>query len=235
MLRPRTFRITAALILLLLGVSAQSPARAGFVSYQVNVDTSSVSGTPGSLFFQFNPGDSTALSAMATVTGFQGDSGTLATTAQYFGDASGLLPDPLTPLTLFNDQAFNAVLQDFTFGSSLSFDVSLSGQGVGATTGATASPFISAGSSFALSLFDSQGDILLTTDPNGSVVTLNLNVDGSTSVETFSTPSGGPPAASVNPAVSPAPEPCSLTLLASAFPTAFAIGLRLRRRVQPST
>jgi hypothetical protein len=102
-----------------MGVTAPPSARAGFVSYQVNVDTSSVNGTDGSLFFQFNPGDTTSQLATATVTGFQGGGGTLATTAQYYGDASGLLPDPLTPLTLVNDTALNAVLQGFTFGNSL--------------------------------------------------------------------------------------------------------------------
>jgi hypothetical protein len=233
--RLRTFRITAALILLLLGVSAPSPAHAGYVSYQVNVDTSSppIPGTDGFLFFQFNPGDATSQLATATVTGFQGVGGTLTTSAQYDGDASGLLPGSLT---LVNDTALNDVLQGFTFGSSLSFDVALSGPGVGATAGATASPFIPAGSSFALSLFDSLGDILLTTDPNSSVVTLNLNADGTTSPMTFGqSPTNNTPATSIIPAVTPAPEPSSLTLLASALPAAFAIGLRLRRRIRPSS
>jgi hypothetical protein len=140
-----------------------------------------------------------------------------------------LLPGPLT---LTNDTALNDVLQGFTFGSTLGFDLALSGPGVGSTAGATLSPFIPAGSSFALSLFDSAGDILLTTDPNGSVVTFNLNVDGTTVVETFSTPAGGPPAASVTPTASPAPEPCSLALLASAIPAGLVFMSRLRRQAQ---
>ena len=72
------------------------------------------------------------------------------------------------------------------------------------------SPGGSSGSSFALSLYDADGRTpLLTTDPNGSVLTVNLNVSGTTSVLTFPQSStNSTPAASV----SSVPEPSSLVL-----------------------
>src|SRR5690242_17131863 len=124
MLRLRTFRITAALILLLLGVSAPSPARAGFV-YQVSADTSSLNGQSGFIDLQFNPGGS-AESATASVTGFQttGTAAVLAASVVDTGDASGALPGTLT---FDNGTGFNDIFQGITFGTGLSFQVTFSG------------------------------------------------------------------------------------------------------------
>ena len=60
--------------------------------FSVSVNTSSLSGQSGYLDFQFNPGDSSAKAATATVTLFQTVNGILAQPASLTGDAAGSLP-----------------------------------------------------------------------------------------------------------------------------------------------
>ena len=219
-------RTPVFLAFLLLGVLVPGSVRAGFITYHVNVDTSSLSGQAGNLDFQFNPGDATAESATATVTNFQSVGGILASSNTLSGDASGLLPGTLT---LVNDTPFNDVFQGFTFGSSLGYDLTLTGM-------ALDNPGGTFGSSFAFSLFDAAGVTpLLTTDPNGSVLTVNVNTNGTTSVETFpQSPTNSAPAASAIPAASATPEPSSMVLLLSALPAGFAVLRRvvIRGRLQ---
>jgi len=190
-----------------LGVA---PARAEFVTYHVDVNTTAISNQPGGyLDFQLNPSDSTALSATAAVTNFRATGGTLAPTISLEGGATGLLPGKLT---LGNSTAFNDAFQGFTFGSRFSFDLTLSGLALDQPGGTS-------GSSFALSLYQSDGNTpLLTTDPNGSVLTINLNADGVPSVQTFAqSPTDNTPVATAS-LVGNLPEPSSLLLLAAALP-----------------
>jgi len=199
----RPARYTAAVLTLLLLVEVASgpgSACAGPVTYQVSVNTSALDGQSGNLDFQFNPGGLGSEPATATVTNFQTLAGILSQPAMLTGDASGSLPGTLT---LNNGTAYNDVFQKFSYGSSFDFALTLSGP-------ALDSPGGSSGSSFALSLYDAAGlTPLLTTDPNGSVLTVNLNVSGTTSVLTFPQSStNSTPAASV----SSVPEPSSLVL-----------------------
>ncbi len=218
--RLRTFRITAGL---LLALAACRPATAQTLSPSVTehviVDTSSnqVQGIDGILFFQFNPfpGGGSAF-AKATVSNFQGDGTFDSSPPVTSGDAT-VAPGSLT---LDNGTALNYVSQGYTFATNLSFDVTLSGPALLSSSSATA------GSSFALSLLDSAGDILLTTDPNGSVVTLNVDTNGNVTSQTFPTPSGGPPAATVILEANPTPEPCSLLLFAAVLPAGIVIARR---------
>ena len=167
---------TSVLAWLLLSSFGPSLAQADFVTYQVSVDTSGITGQAGNLDFQFNPGDSSAEVATASVTNFQTVGGILSQPAALTGDAVGSLPGTLT---LDNGTAYNDAFQGFTYGNTFSFLLTLSGQAID-------SPGGTFGSSFALSLYDASGITpLLTTDPNGSVLTVNLNADGTTSAETF--------------------------------------------------
>jgi hypothetical protein len=199
----------AAVLGLGLWLGAATAARAEFVTYHVDVNTSALSGQSGSLDFQLNPGAGSAQAATATVTQFLSAGGSPAPSASLSGDATGLLPGTLT---LGNSTAFNDVFQGFTFGSGFSFDLSLSGAALDHPGGTF-------GSSFALSLYNAAGDTpLLTTDPNGSVLTVNLSAAGATSVQTFSQSlTSSTPAAHVGP-VTNLPEPSSLLLLAAAIP-----------------
>ncbi len=200
----RPVRCTAAVLTLLLLVEVASgpgSARAGSVTYLVDVNTNAIAGQAGNLDFQFNPGGASSESATATVSSFESVGGALSQPATLTGDASGSFPGTLT---LNNSTAFNDVFQGFTYGSRFDLVLTLSGA-------ALDSPGGSFGSSFALSLYDAAGVTpLLTTDPNGSVLTVNLNASGTVSVLTFPQSSTNSiPVASV----SSVPEPPSLVLL----------------------
>jgi len=207
--------------LLLLGTFGPGSARAGLMTYQVSVNTAAISGQNGNLDVQFNPGGRSAESATATVTNFQTVGGILASSVILTGDATGSLPGTLT---LDNGTAYNDVFQGFTYGNSFSFLLTLSGQ-------ALDSPGGTFGSSFALSLYDAAGVTpLLTTDPNGSVLTVNLNASGTTLAETFpQSPTNSTPVAVATPA-SAVPEPSTMVLLVSSLPVGLIVWHCLRRR-----
>jgi hypothetical protein len=142
-------------------------AAAAPITHHVSLDTSSVSGTSGSLEFQFNPGGLGAVPATATITNFAG--GTLLGGPVFTGDASGTLSPG--PLRIGNATAFNDVVQDFLYGDSLSFDITLAELGPGAADpGAT-------GSRFSLTLWDgpgATGSQLFAIDPSGAAVILEF-------------------------------------------------------------
>lgn len=135
-----------------------------------------------------------------------GMGGTLSPSAVLTGDAAGSLPGTLT---LDNGTAFNDAFQGFTYGSSVSFAVTLSGPAI-------TNPSGTVGSAFAFSLYAGDGFTpLLTTDPNGSVAAILLNTTGTTSVETFPQSStDNTPVATVAPAGGTAvPEPSTATMI----------------------
>jgi hypothetical protein len=210
---------TAFALLLTLSLTA----RAGFTSFNVAVDTSSLNGQMGYLDFQFNPGGAGALAAAATVSTFATD-GALQPGAplnSISGDVSGALPGTLT---LGNSTAFNDYFEGVTYGNHVNFELTLSGPAIGNSG--------TVGSSFAFSLYDSTGSMpLLTTDPFGSVLTVNANADGTTSVETFpQSPNNPTPVATA----SAVPEPSSLVLAAMVLPVGVMTWRRMRgRSLQP--
>ena len=121
-------------------------------------------------------------------------------------------------LTLDNGTSFNDVFQGFSFGSSVSFTVTLSGQAISNPSGTV-------GSAFAFSLYAADGITpLLTTDPNGSVGTILLNASGTTSVETFpQSPTDNMPAATVTFTGTAVPEPSLAILIISGLPISLAL------------
>jgi len=183
-----------------------STASAGPITYDVTVNTSSISGTTGSLDFNFNPGPLVTQSADLQILNFSSD-GTLencASNVQGFcnaGDVTGTLPGTLT---FDNGTGFNDYFDGFTFGNTLSFAVSLYGPALSAPDGISTS-----GSKFAFSMFsDSAGTIpTLTTDTtDGFAFTTNVNLDGTTSVTNSSSQTG------VIPQTSGVPEPRGIAL-----------------------
>jgi hypothetical protein len=167
----RTFSIFFAVLLGAVRVASAD------VTYQVTVNTSSISGTTGSLDFQFNPGPLVTQSASLRILNFRSD-GTLAGACPCSkGDASGQLP---ATLTFDNGAAFNHYLDNFTFGTTISFDLSLYGPALSTPDGESTS-----GSSFVFSMFsDLAGTIpVLTSDTtHGFALRVDANLGGTTTV-----------------------------------------------------
>ncbi len=152
-------------VILLLAAASAAPAS---VLYTITVNTASISATAGTIDFQFNPGDITSDLASAAISNFQlTGPGLLSGIPQYFGDASGTLPASLVVNNTAND---NEALQALTFGTSVSFRVTLSQTLTGTAL---------TGSVFNFGLFQTDGTTpLLTTDPSGFAATINLDTTG---------------------------------------------------------
>ncbi len=215
----RGFRSASAVIrmfilVLALVVGAAGAARAATISYNVTVNTSALAGTQGFLDFQFLPGGLDALPAFAAVAMFASFDAVLAPTADRAGDATGTLPGTVT---LGNSQGFNDLFQGITFGSTFSFNLTLSGAALDPGGSALS------GTAFSLLLFGADGMTpLVTADPDGRIVSLQIGPNGAVAVSTFPQVNG-PPVADVTAAV---PEPTTLLLVGAGV---VAIAARRRR------
>jgi len=170
--------------------------------YDFEINTSSILGTAGSLDFQFNPGPLATQLADLQILGFSSD-GTLAGLPSLTGDVSGG-PLPST-VTFDNGSGFNDYFEGFTYGNSISFQASLYGPAVTSPDGVSTS-----GSTFAFSMFSDPAGInpTLTTDmTDGFAVTVDVNLDGTTTPTDFSSETV------VTSATSVTPEPSFLLLL----------------------
>jgi hypothetical protein len=182
------------------------------MTYVVTVNSSSISGTMGSLDFQFNPGPLVSKPATLQISNFASN-GTLNPPPSPVGDVTGVLPGTLS---FDNFTAFNDYFEPFTYGTMLSFDVSISRMAGGTS-----------GSAFAFSMFsDPAGTIpTLTTDTtDGFAFTVDINLDGSTTVTPFSSQT------TVVPAVGSVPEPSGAVLIVTVIALIGAL-LWFKRRV----
>lgn len=191
-------------LLTALFLCSASSAIAAPITYDVSVNTSSISGIAGSVDFQFNPGPLVTQAASLQILNFTSN-GTLAGGPVLTGDVAGTLPGTLT---FDNGTAFNDYFEGFTYGSTLSFQASLYGPALSAPDGTSTS-----GSTFAFSMFsDAAGTMpALTADTTeGFAFTIDVNLDGTTTVTNFSAQT------TVVPATAPptVPEPGTLVLMA---------------------
>ena len=173
-------------------------------TWYVTVDTSTLNGLSGWLDFQFNPADASAPVATASLAAFSSN-GVLAA-ATPTGDVTGNLG---STLVLGNTQYFNDWLQGFTFGSTLSFSVSINVPVPNASASGTA---------FSLSFYDSSYNSLLADPAWGAALVINANDNATIDVLAQSAP--------VSLSTSPVPEPQNALLFLSGLGL---IGWRLRK------
>jgi hypothetical protein len=122
-------------------------------------------------------------------------------------------------VTFDNGTGYNDYFDDFTFGTAISFDVSLYGPALSAPDGVSSS-----GSAFAFSMFsDAAGTIpTLTSDTaDGFAFTVDVNLDGTTTVTNSSVQTTLAPESST-------PEPGALTMMALGI--GLCIGSRFRQQ-----
>ena len=160
---------------------ATSSALADAITYDVTVDTASISGTAGSLDLNFNPGPLATQAASLQILDFTTDGSLAENCPCGTGDVTGQLP---ATLMFDNGAGFNDYFDGFTYGSTLSFEVSIYGPALTTPDGSSTS-----GSTFAFSMFsDAAGTIpVLTTDvAEGFAFTANANLDGTTDINNLS-------------------------------------------------
>jgi hypothetical protein len=204
-------RHLTALSFVALTFAFASSAKAS-ATYIVTVDTSSILGTAGSLDFNFDPGPNTAQDASLQILDFTTD-GTPAGSPELTGDVNGTLPGAIT---FDNQTAFNDYFEDFTFGTTVTFEVYLYGPALDSPDGVSTS-----GSVFAFSMFsDAAGTApVLTSDTTyGTAFTIDVNLDGTTSVTNNSPETS----------IAAVPEPGSFALVSAAI-VMYTVH-RLRRR-----
>jgi hypothetical protein len=195
---------------LLLAALLFIPASFAGAVYEVDLDTSSVSGTDGAIYFAFTPGPA-ADTASITISPFSVASpGTLLSTPApaTTGDVTGAL-DAL-PLIIGNTNGLNDYLHHLTFGDAITFRVTFNLPST--LTG-------DAGSAFVVQLTSSDGiSPILTDDPSGNVVQIEYDTQPVFTAQSLS---------AIATVFNPVPEPGSLILLSLGM-TAL-IGLRRRR------
>ena len=158
-----------------------SSVQAG-VLYQVTVNTVSVNATTGFLDFQFNPGNASSQSATAVLSNFSG--GTVNGAPSTSGNVTGTLP---TTVTMINSTALQELFQSFTFGSSFTFLLNLSGPALDTPNGTS-----TAGTTFGLGLYNSAQNPILTNQgaTTGFAGQVQVNLNGTTTTTAFPTQAG---------------------------------------------
>jgi hypothetical protein len=164
---------------------------AAITIYTVTVNTSSIAGTSGVIDFTFNPGPcapNCSQPATAMISNFTGGTlGAVDPDAFASGNETGTLS---STVTLVNSAADNEYDQGFTFGSSFSFQLTLTGPALDNPNGTSSS-----GSTFALTLYNSPlppTAVLLTNNPAGPVFEVNVNLNGTTTGIASPNATGGP-------------------------------------------
>ena len=210
------FRSLLTVMLLLSGAGA---AKAAPIYFQVNIDTSTISGTAGYLDFTLAGGIPMPPDGVVTIMDFFSD-GVLGA-AQLSGGALGDLSSQVT----LDNSSFppSEYYTPFAFGHTLTFLVMFSGPAVTNPDG------VSGSSTFAFSMLDMADppnplllpDPLPGNDPGGFAFTVDLNNDGSTTVNNFMgagqiTPAA-PPGAVPEPNMSGAVAACIAAIAASRF------------------
>jgi hypothetical protein len=162
------------LVIIALFLLAASSAFANEFFYEVSLDTSSLNGTDGFLYFQYIPVN--GASSTATIEGFTGGTLVPSRSSAVVDDSAvtGLLP---SYVTFANTNAVNDYNQGITFGNSIFFNVLLSDPAPGGDLGGS--------SSFSLSLFQDEFGYLPLLTNDGLLFTTDLMNDGTEVASVF--------------------------------------------------
>jgi hypothetical protein len=202
-----------ALAALLLG-GLSLPAFADSVSYQVNIDTSSQDGNYGYIDLELNANSvSGSGPVVATISDFSGATlNPSDSNNDELGTASGSLPGPLT----LDNSGFNDYFEGLTYGSDITFDVTLSGSGVSLADDAA----YTSSSTLAAVFYDAgiANNLFVSDAATGAAAELGVQPDGSVL-------GTGP----VTLAVAATPEPGCLPLILSGCAVILLAKWRRRR------
>jgi PEP-CTERM motif len=183
-------------VLVIAGAQWGPAARAGSITYDVTVDTSSLAGTTGGVQFTLIPGNTPAPLDTAAVSAFMPLSGLVPPT-NTVGDVTG----DLSGTMIMDNQSLSLYFQSITYGSTLSYEVTLT---------STAGTSASADTTFSFSLFDASGNpVSGPNSPSGEI--LDINIQGPSGA--FDTPVTYPPPTIMVTQGSAIPEPSSMVLL----------------------
>ena len=195
----RRLLVTAAAVLGLIAVCGlldPPPARGDSVTYTISGNTAGLVGSSGYLDFQFNPAFA-APAATATITGFSTD-GMLIGSPVNTGGASGTLPGTVK---IVNSMNFNDALQQLTYGTKLSFNLSL-----------TFTPDTANGTTFAFS-FLAPNRSGYSTGPSGEALDITVFTATDIVIRGPFGPASNSPGFPTTPTLTVVPEPSSLVLL----------------------
>lgn len=181
-------------------------ALASGIQYIVTVNTT---GAPaqGYIDLEFNQGPLTTQPASADIVNFSTD-GSLIPPGTNSGESTGQLPGTVT---LGNGTSYDDYIEGINFGTSITFDLDLSGPAISNPNG-------DGGGTFMLDFLSSdQNSFLFTNDSANDVpvLTVDVNGDGSTTATTYASASNGPPVVTVSGpfVLQTVPEPSAWLLL----------------------
>ena len=188
-------------------------ARAGSITYDVSVDTTSYSGTTGSVQFTLIGGNSPVPLDTAAVSAFVPQAG-LVPPPLTSGDVSG---DLSTTMSMDN-QAPSLYYESVTYGDSLTFQVTLT---------STPGDMSAADTLFSFYLLDANGNpISSSASPSGEA--LDINIEGASGA--FDAPvTYAPPPSSITVVGQAVPEPSSIVMFGVGLVTVLVGSLRRAR------
>jgi hypothetical protein len=206
-----------AVIGLLAFAGWQSPARGGTITYDVTVNSEGLAGTTGYLEFVMSAATyPSSASVTATISDVVLNGGSLGAESPPIGDVTGSLSSP--PLVMDN-ATFSDFQQAYTYGTTLTYQLTFSGSDVG-------NPGATSGTTFAILLEDGTG-MPLNTGPAGEAADVFFPPFLGAQYTLYGPSTGSYPYLTLSAVV---PEPSGLTLMVLGSVAVAAVAHPRRKR-----